>query len=187
MPKQYKVLACAKHFAVHSGPENVRHDFDAEPPERDFYETYLPHFEAAVREGHVGAVMGAAQPDLRHALLCQPAVAGKFAARPMGLQGPHILSGLRRDRRFLSGSCGFSATLEDAAAIAVRSGCDLCCGTEYQALASAVKDKLLPESALDTAVGRLMEARFRLGMFDPPAMVPGRENYLRPRIRHAGK
>ena len=58
-PKYVKAMACAKHFAVHSGPEADRHSFDAEPPERDFYETYLPQFEAAVREAHVGAVMGA--------------------------------------------------------------------------------------------------------------------------------
>ena len=67
---------------------------------------------------------------------------------------------------------GFSPTIEAAAATAVRTGCDLCCGTEYRQLAEAVGDKLLKESELDTAVGRMLEARFRLGMFDPPALVP---------------
>ena len=58
-PKYFKAMACAKHYAVHSGPESQRHRFDARPSDRDLYETYLPAFEAAVREGHVGSVMGA--------------------------------------------------------------------------------------------------------------------------------
>ena len=70
-----KAMACAKHYAVHSGPEPERHRFDAAPPERDFYETYLPQFEAAVREGHVGAVMGA-----YNALYGVPACANPFSA-----------------------------------------------------------------------------------------------------------
>jgi beta-glucosidase len=169
-PKYYKVLACAKHFAVHSGPENVRHVFDAEPPERDFYETYLPQFEAAVKEGHVGAVMGAYNRIYGTPCCASPLLLDNLLRGKWGFKG-HILSDCGAIADFYQGHA-FSATLEDAAAIAVRSGCDLCCGTEYEALSSAVKDKLLPESELDTAVGRLMEARFRLGMFDPPAMVP---------------
>jgi beta-glucosidase len=169
-PKYVKAMACAKHFAVHSGPENVRHTFDAEPSERDFYEVYLPQFEAAVREGRVGAVMGAynelyGEPCCASTLLLSNLLRGDW-----GFKG-HVLSDCGAISDFFYGH-GFSLSIEAAAATAVRSGCDLCCGTEYQQLAAAVTDKLLLESELDTAVGRLLEARFRLGMFDPPALVP---------------
>jgi beta-glucosidase len=170
-PKYVKALACAKHFAVHSGPENERHSFNAEPPERDFYEVYLPQFEAAVKEGHVGAVMGAynriyGTPSCGSPLLLNNLLRGQW-----GFKG-HVVSDCGAIQDFFYGH-GFSPTIEAAAATAVRTGCDLCCGSEYLQLAAAVgEDKLLKESDLDTAVGRLIEARFRLGMFDPPALVP---------------
>ena len=87
-----------------------------------------------------------------------------------GFKG-HVVSDCGAIQDFFYGH-GFSPTIEAAAASAVRTGCDLCCGTEYRQLAEAVRDKLLKESELDTAVGRMLEARFRLGMFDPPALVP---------------
>jgi beta-glucosidase len=163
-------MACAKHFAVHSGPENERHTFDARPSERDFYEVYLPQFEAAVKEGHVGAVMGAynriyGTPSCGSTLLLSNLLRGQW-----GFKG-HVVSDCGAIQDFFYGH-GFSPTIEAAAAIAVRTGCDLCCGTEYRQLAEAVRDNLLKESELDTAVGRMLEARFRLGMFDPPALVP---------------
>jgi len=169
-PKYVKVMACAKHFAVHSGPESERHSFDAEPSERDFYEVYLPQFEAAVKEGHVGAVMGAyndvyGTPSCASTLLLSNLLRGQW-----GFQG-HVVSDCGAIQDFFYGH-GFSPTIEAAAATAVRTGCDLCCGTEYRQLADAVRDNLLKESELDTAVGRMLEARFRLGMFDPPALVP---------------
>jgi beta-glucosidase len=169
-PKYFKTLACAKHFAVHSGPENERHSFDARPSERDFYETYLPQFEAAVTEGHVGAVMGAyndvfGTPSCANELLLKTLLRGKW-----GFKG-HVVSDCGAISDFFYGH-GYSPTIEAAAAIAVKTGCDLCCGTEYKQLSDAVTDKLLDEKDLDTAVGRMLEARFRLGMFDPPDMVP---------------
>jgi beta-glucosidase len=169
-PKYVKAMACAKHFAVHSGPESERHSFDAEPSERDFYEVYLPQFEAAVKEGHVGAVMGAyndvyGTPSCASTLLLSNLLRGQW-----GFQG-HVVSDCGAIQDFFYGH-GFSPTIEAAAATAVRTGCDLCCGTEYRQLADAVRDNLLKESELDRAVGRMLEARFRLGMFDPPALVP---------------
>jgi beta-glucosidase len=169
-PRYVKAMACAKHFAVHSGPEIARHSINAEPPERDFYEIYLPQFEAAVKEGRVGAVMGAynrlyGTPCCANALLL-----GTLLRQRWGFQG-HVLSDCDAISDFFYGH-GFSPTIEAAAAAAVKAGCDLCCGTEYQQLADAVGDKLLKESDVDTAVERLLETRFRLGLFDPPALVP---------------
>ena len=169
-PKYVKAMACAKHFAVHSGSEVARHSFDARPPERDFYEIYLPQFEAAVREGHVGAVMGAYNRLYGTPCCASPLLLKTLLREKWGFQG-HVLSDCGAIQDFFYGH-QFSPTIEAAAATAVQAGCDLCCGTEYQRLYAAVNDKLLKESELDTAVGRLMEARFKLGMFDPPALVP---------------
>jgi len=169
-PKYIKVMACAKHFAVHSGPEETRHSFNAEPSERDFYEIYLPQFEAAVKEGHVGAVMGAYNRIYGTPSCASPLLLSNLLRGQWGFKG-HVVSDCGAIDDFFFGH-GFSPTIESAAASAVRAGCDLCCGTAYKQLADAVSDKLLKESELDTAVGRMLEARFRLGMFDPPALVP---------------
>jgi beta-glucosidase len=169
-PNYVKAMACAKHFAVHSGPEPSRHTFDAEPPERDFYETYLPQFEAAVREGHVGAVMGAynsvyGEPACANALLLTTILRGQW-----GFTG-HVVSdcGAIND---IYANHKFAGSSEAAAADAVKAGDDLCCGTDYNSLTRAVKAGLISEKQIDTAVSRLFEARFRLGMFDPPEKVP---------------
>jgi beta-glucosidase len=169
-PKYIKAMACAKHFAVHSGPEPERHRFDAEPPERDFYETYLPHFEAAVREGHVGAVMGAynsvyGEPACANTLLLDDLLRNKW-----GFDG-HVVSdcGAIYD---IFGNHKFAGTPEEASALAVKAGDDLCCGTDYNSLTRAVKRGLITEKEIDTALGRVLTARFRLGLFDPPEKVP---------------
>jgi beta-glucosidase len=169
-PNYAKTLACAKHFAVHSGPEAERHRFDVAPSERDFYETYLPHFEAAVREGHVGAVMGAYNSVYGIPACASPLLLADLLRKQWGFDG-HVVS-----------DCGaiydiwanhkFTATPEEAAAAAVKAGDDLCCGQDYNALVRAVKKGLLAEVDIDTAVGRVLEARFRLGLFDPPDKVP---------------
>jgi beta-glucosidase len=169
-PNYLKAMAGAKHFAVHSGPESERHTFDATPPERDFYETYLPQFEAAVREGHVGGVMGA-----YNSVYGKPACAN-----------PLLLMEILREQwdfdGYITSDCGaindifvnhkFASTPEAAAADAVKAGDDLCCGADFDSLAGAVKTNLISEKEIDTAVGRLLTARFRLGMFDPPVKVP---------------
>ncbi len=169
-PKYFKALACAKHFAVHSGPEITRHTYDANPSERDLYETYLPQFEAAVTEGHVGAVMGAYNRLFGVPCCGSPLLLSNLLRGEWGFKG-HVVSDCGAVSDFFYGHA-FSPTIEAASATAIRTGCDLCCGTEYKQLTDAVSDKLLNESELDRAVGRMLEARFRLGLFDPPAMVP---------------
>jgi len=169
-PRHIRAMACAKHFAVHSGPEPTRHSFDAEPPERDLYETYLPHFEMAVRDGHVGGVMGS-----YNSVLGVPACASSFLLADV----------LRRQWGFdgyVVSDCGaindvfahhkFTATPEEAAAATARAGCDICCGNDYSALTGATREGLVTASELDRALGYALKARFRLGLFDPPGASP---------------
>jgi beta-glucosidase len=169
-PKYFKALACAKHFAVHSGPEPERHRFDAEPSERDLHETYLPQFEAAVREGRVGAVMGAYNSVDGKPACASPMLLTDLLRNQWGFRG-HVVSdcGAIYDIFANHHTVG---TSEEAAALAVKAGCDLCCGTDYNSLARAVKRGLITVPEIDAALSRVLEARFRLGLFDPPAQVP---------------
>ena len=164
-----KAMACAKHFAVHSGPEPARHMFDAQPSERDLYETYLPQFEAAVREGHVGAVMGAYNSVYGKPACANPLLLTDLLRKQWGFDG-HVVSdcGAIYD---IYANHKFADTPEAAAALAVKAGDDLCCGMDYNSLLRAVKQGLISEKEIDTAVGRVLEARFRLGLFDPPEKV----------------
>jgi beta-glucosidase len=168
-PKYVKAMACAKHFAVHSGPESTRHTFDARPSERDLYETYLPQFEAAVREGRVGAVMGAYNSVDGVPACASPFLLTDLLRKQWGFDG-HVVSdcGAIYD---IYANHKFADTAEAAAALAVKAGDDLCCGTDYHALLRAVKKGLISEPEIDAAVSRVLEARFRLGLFDPPENV----------------
>lgn len=169
-PRYLKLVATAKHFAVHSGPEPDRHHFDARPSERDLHETYLPAFRALVQEGRVASVMGAYNR-----------VNGESASASQRL----LLDILRRDWGFdgyVVSDCGaiddiykghkIVPTPEAAAALGVTKGCDLECGSVYRSLLGARRQGLLREADIDVAVRRLMLARLRLGMFDPPERVP---------------
>jgi len=169
-PKYIKAMACAKHFAVHSGPEPLRHRFDAEPPERDFYETYLPHFEAAVREGHVGGIMGAYNSVYGKPACASPLLLTDLLRKQWGFDG-YVTSdcGAIYD---IYGNHRYATTPEEAAADAVKAGDDLCCGTDYNCLTRAVKEGLLSEAEIDTALGYVLKTRFQLGLFDPSSMVP---------------
>ena len=169
-PKYIKAMACAKHFAVHSGPEPMRHVYDAEPTERDFYETYLPHFEAAVREGHVGAVMGAYNSLFGEPCCSQPLLLTDLLRKQWGFDG-HVVSdcGAIRDIYLNHKVVPDAAT---ASARAVKAGCDLCCGSDYNALARAVIYGYITEPEVNAALTHVLEARFRLGLFDPPDRVP---------------
>lgn len=168
-PKYRKLDATAKHFAVHSGPEADRHHFDARPGMRDLYETYLPAFEALVKEGQVDAVMGA-----YNRVYGESASASRFLLRDV----------LRRDwgfKGYVVSDCWaivdvwkhhkIVATREEAAALAVKNGTELECGEEYSTLPAAVRQGLISETEIEGALTRLFTARMRLGMFDPPEKV----------------
>jgi beta-glucosidase len=170
-PNYMLAMACAKHFAVHSGPERDRHRFDAKISDRDLYETYLPQFERVVREGKVAGVMSA-----YNAVNGVPATASSFLLddllrRQWGFDG-YVVSDCdavrdiwgRQQHHYLP-------TPEAAAAAAVKAGCNLCCGGDYNALVRAVQQGLVTEPELDAALERTLWTRFRLGLFDPAEKV----------------
>ncbi len=169
-PNYYKAVACAKHFAAHSGPESKRHRFDAEPPERDFYETYLPHFEMAVREGHVGGFMGAYNAVYGLPACASPLLLTDILRHQWGFNG-YIVSdcGAIND---IHANHHFVDSPEAAAAAAVKAGCDICCGSDFNALLMAVQKGLITEKDIDGALTYALTTRFRLGLFDPAAKVP---------------
>ena len=169
-PRYVQALACAKHYAVHSGPEPLRHGFDARPTEQDLYDSYLPHFEAAVREGHVGAVMSAYNRVDGLPASGSPFLLTEILRQRWGFQG-HVVSDCDAVRDIWANH-GFAATPEEAAALAVKAGCDLNCGDQYYALVRAVKQGLLGAADVDRALHHVLRARFQLGMFDPDALVP---------------
>jgi beta-glucosidase len=175
-PKYFKVVATAKHFAVHSGPEPLRHTFNAAPPIRDFYESYLPHFERAVREGKVYSVMGAYNRVYGTPACDSELLLKNILRRDWGFQG-YVVS----DCGAISDIWSYHKTEVDrsaAAAAAVLAGCDLECGFDYRALALAVDTNLIGEGAIDRALGRVLASRFKLGLFDPSEQVPF--NAIRP-------
>ena len=169
-PKWLKLVATAKHFAVHSGKESERHRFDARVNERDLRETYLPAFEACVTEAAVVSVMGAYNRTNGEPCCASPTLIEKILRQEWGFDG-YFVSDCWAIRDFFDGH-GVVDTPEEAAALAVKTGCDLNCGNVFPALLDAVAQGLISEGAIDRAVGRLFTARFRLGLFDPPESVP---------------
>ena len=168
-PKYIKAMACAKHFAVHSGPESTRHTFDAEISERDFHETYLPQFEAAVREGKVGGVMGAYNSVYGEPATSSTLLLSDILRKEWGFQG-YVVSDCSAIY-YIYAAHKKVATAEEAAARAVKAGCDLCCRNDYQVLPKAVSEGLITEQEMDVSLRRVLAARFRLGLFDPPEQV----------------
>lgn len=169
-PKYQKLDATAKHFAVHSGPESERHHFDVHPSERDLYETYLPAFQALVQQAKVDAVMGAynrvdGEPAAASHRLLQVILRKDWGFKGYVLSDCDAIEDIYMRHKVVP-------TAEQAAAMGVKNGDDLNCGTTYAALTKAVHDGLVSEADIDTSVKRLMLARFRLGMFDPPERVP---------------
>ena len=171
-PDYMLAMACAKHYAVHSGPERERHRFNAVISERDLYETYLPQFERVVREGKVAGVMSA-----YNAVNGIPATASTFLLTDLlrkqwGFDG-YVVSDCdavrdiygERQHRYVK-------TVEEAAALAIKAGCNLCCGGDYNALVRAVQQGLVTEAEIDQALYHTLWTRFRLGMFDPADRVP---------------
>jgi beta-glucosidase len=168
-PERLKTAACAKHYAVHSGPEKLRHVFDAVVSKKDLFETYLPAFKALVDEG-VETVMGAynrtlGEPCGGSVFLLKEILRGRW-----GFKG-HVTSDCWAIRDFHEFH-GVTKTPAESAAMALNAGCDLNCGCTFPELTVAFRQGLVTEEAIDTALARLLRTRFKLGMFDPPEKDP---------------
>lgn len=168
-PKYIKVVATAKHYAVHSGPEKDRHHFNAVVSKKDLYETYLPAFKKSVKEAKVESIMGAYNRTNGEACCASVTLLQKILREEWGFKG------------YVVSDCGaiddihahhkLTQSPEESSALAVKNGCDLNCGGTYNSLVKAVRDGLISEDEINIAVKRLFTARFKLGMFDPNEMV----------------
>ena len=191
-PKYIKAMACAKHYAVHSGPEKIRHRMNMEPSQRDLYETYLPAFEALIKEGKAGSVMGAYSALYGIPCCASPFLLDEVLRKRWGFDGVVFSDG---------GAIGdiwvehkFVKDHVEAAAVAVKAGCDVSSGgmqddgkelkrpghenygikggRGFAPLPEAVTKGLITEKEVETALARELVMRFRLGLFDPPERVP---------------
>ncbi len=168
-PNYLKVAACAKHFAVHSGPERLRHEFNAVASPKDLRETYLPAFKALVN-ANVEAVMCAYNRTNGEPCCSNNFLLSQVLRKEWNFQG-HILSDCWAIADFYQGH-KIVATQAEAAALAVKSGVSLNCGDEYPGLIEAVKKGLIDEKQIDDALAILLRTRFKLGMFDPKEKNP---------------
>ncbi len=169
-PRYLKTVATSKHYAVHSGPEPLRHVFDAIISERDFRDTYLPAFKKTVEQGHVWSVMCAYNRYLGEPCCGSIPLQEELLRGELGFRG-YIVSDCGAIGDFHSGH-NVVDSREEAASKGVLSGTDLNCGSQYKGLVKAVEQGLIAETDIDVSVQRLMLARMKLGMFDPDEMVP---------------
>lgn len=157
-----KTAACAKHFAVHSGPEELRHGFDAVVSKQDMAETYLPAFRALVTEAGVEAVMGAYNSVNGEPCCGNPYLLGEILRKRWRFGG-HVVSDCWAVKDFHENH-KVTGNAAESAALAVKSGCDLNCGSAFVYLPAAVREGLISEDEIDRAVIRLLAARARLGI-----------------------
>jgi len=169
-PRYLKVVATPKHYAVHSGPEALRHEFDAVVSARDLHETYLPHFEACVREAGAWSVMGAYNRTLGEPCCASRLLLQTILREEWGFEG-YVVSDCWAIRDFHEHH-KVTASPAESAAMAVKAGCDLNCGEMYHSLLEAVEQGLITEAEIAVSVKRLFTARMKLGMFDPEEAVP---------------
>lgn len=168
--KYMKVAACAKHFAVHSGPEDIRHSFNAEATAQDMRETYLPAFKACVKEADVEVVMGAynrtnGEPCCGSKVLLEDILRDEWQFKG------HVTSDCWAIKDFHEFHM-VTANAVESVALAMNRGCDLNCGNIYGNLLKAVEQGLVKEETIETAVTRLLTTRMKLGLFDEPEKVP---------------
>jgi beta-glucosidase len=169
-PKYLKAIATVKHFAVHSGPEPERHSFDANISDYDLRETYLPAFKMSVQEGNVQSLMCAYNSLHGKACCSNDPLLDKILRNEWGFKG-YVVS----DCWAISDIYRYHNEAKDAAeasALSVRAGTDLECGDSFPKLLDAIRKGLVDENEINISMKRLMEARIKLGMFDPPELVP---------------
>ena len=165
-----KAAACAKHFAVHSGPESIRHSFDARCSQQDLYETYLPAFKALVQEAGVEAVMGAYNRTNGEPCCASKTLLKDILRRDWGFDG-HVTSDCWAIKDINENHC-VTSTPEESVALAINNGCDLNCGNIFEYLVKAVDEGLTSEDVIDEALIRVLTTRMKLGLFDDPKNNP---------------
>lgn len=161
-PDHLKAAACAKHFAVHSGPEGIRHEFNAVVSKQDLYETYLPAFKACVQEAKVEAVMGAYNRTNGEPCCGSKTLLQDILRKEWGFKG-HVVSDCGAIADFHENHKITKTPLESAT-MAMNNGCDLNCGCVFPNLRDAVRGGYVDEARLDEAVTNLMECRMKLGI-----------------------
>lgn len=171
-PVYLKTAACAKHYAVHSGPEKLRHEFNALASPRDLRETYLPAFQKLVTEAKVESVMGAynrtnGEPCCASRLLLEEILRGEWGFEGHVVSDCWALADIHLHHKV-------TGDAPESAALALKAGCDLSCGTVYERehFLEAMARGLITEADLDRALSRTLATRFKLGLFDPPERVP---------------
>jgi beta-glucosidase len=169
-PKYLELVSTPKHFAVHSGPEPLRHGFNVPVADHDLEDTYLPAFRATIMEAHADSIMCAynaidGAPACANDMLMKEHLRDDWGFAGYAVSDCDAVADIMRGHHYAAG-------MEQGDADAVRAGTDLDCGGAYRSLVNAVEQHLLSEADIDTAVTRLFTARMRLGMFDPPSMVP---------------
>ena len=165
-PDYLMTAACAKHFAVHSGPEPLRHEFNAEVSEKDMRETYLPAFEAAVKEAKVAQIMGAYNRTCGDPCCASELLLGKILRGEWGFSGM-VVSDFTALRDFHNGH-KVTKNAAESAALALRKGCNMNLGFVYMYLPDALEQGLVTEEEIDAACRKVMEIRLRLGLYETP-------------------
>ena len=173
-PSYLKTVATIKHFAVHSGPEPERHEFDAVVSERDLRETYLPAFEVGIREGDAKSLMSAYNavngiPASGNKMLLTDILRDEWGFRGAVVGDVDSVADIWKPKAH-----AYVKDAAEASAMAIKAGNDLCSGITYKALPEALKRGLITEKELDEALRRLFVLRFQLGQFDPASRVPYR-------------
>ena len=169
-PKYLKLVATPKHIAVHSGPEGLRHSFDARVSQKDLRETYLPAFHACITEARAQSIMSAYNRTNGEPCSGSPTLLQKILREEWKFGG-YVVSDCWAIKDFHENH-RVTASFEESAALAVKAGCDLNCGCTYGHIPQAVAEGLLAEAELDVSVKRLFRARLRLGLLDPVSRVP---------------
>lgn len=165
-----KAAACAKHFAVHSGPEDLRHEFDARASRQDMYETYLPAFKACVQEAKVEAVMGAYNRTNGEPCCGSKTLLTDILREEWGFKG-HVVSDCWAIKDFHGGH-GVTAGPLESVALSVNNGCDLNCGNLFAYVKEAVEKGMISEERVNEALVHLFTARMKLGLFDEKGKTP---------------
>lgn len=169
-PRYLKTAACAKHYAVHSGPEKDRHTFNAVVTKRELYDTYLPAFKKLVTEAKVESVMGAYNRTLGELCCASPLLIEDILRGEWNFQGHFVSDCMALSDFHLNHKVTKDAA--ESAALALQHGCDLGCDHVFNEIPTAISRGLITEADVDRALERTLGTRFKLGMFDPDEDVP---------------